>query len=536
MESLTRGLRWRQPALKPIQITKRNTITNHDGTDQDDDAYMIATGEEQPLSPAARLFHEPNFSIYIIAIIGLKNPINPRIVYEKLPQTLLKNPRFSSVQVVDDKNGGIMKWVPTTVNLNNHIIIPNIPQPLDSPDKFLEDYAYNLSKTSIDSSIPMWDLHLLNLKTSQAEAVGIFRIHHSIGDGTSLMSLLLACTRQIDNPDAVPTVPRKKDSNSGWFSSLKSGLGGPWWKGWSMSVCMVFWLVWYTLVDVGLATALFLKDTETPITPQAGVELSPKRFIYRTISLDDMKLIKNAMNMTINDIAIGMTQAGLSHYLNRRYGKGGGGGEDEGATEMKNNLPKKKIRLRSNLLVNIRQSSGIQALADMMEKNTEAKWGNWIGYVILPLTIGIRDNPLDYVREAKATIDRKKHSLEALCSFSVAALVFKLFGVKAAERISHMAIDHTTLGFSNVVGPQEEIGFYGHELEFMAPSCYGHPYGLMINFQSYVNKMTIVLSVDETTIPDPRKLLDDLEASLKLMKEAVPNGLAEYGMSKVASM
>lgn len=43
----------------------------------------------------------------------------------------------------------------------------------------------------------------------------------------------------------------------------------------------------------------------------------------------------------------------------------------------------------------------------------------------------------------------------------------------------------------------------------------------MINFQSYVNKMTIVLSVDESTIPDPQKLLADLEASLILIKEVV---------------
>lgn len=33
--------------------------------------------------------------------------------------------------------------------------------------------------------------------------------------------------------------------------------------------------------------------------------------------------------------------------------------------------------------------------------------------------------------------------------------------------------------------------------------------------------MTIVLSVDENAIPDPHKLLDDLEESLKLIKEAV---------------
>lgn len=43
----------------------------------------------------------------------------------------------------------------------------------------------------------------------------------------------------------------------------------------------------------------------------------------------------------------------------------------------------------------------------------------------------------------------------------------------------------------------------------------------MINFQSYINKMTIVLSVDEETIPDPHLLCDDIVQSLNLIKEAV---------------
>ncbi|KAK0577804.1 hypothetical protein LWI29_000387 [Acer saccharum] len=43
-------------------------------------------------------------------------------------------------------------------------------------------------------STPMWDLHLLNLKTSNAETVAVLCVHHSLGDGTSLMSLFLAST------------------------------------------------------------------------------------------------------------------------------------------------------------------------------------------------------------------------------------------------------------------------------------------------------------------------------------------------------
>lgn len=75
----------------------------------------------------------------------------------------------------------------------------------------------------------------------------------------------------------------------------------------------------------------------------------------------------------------------------------------------------------------------MQDLADVMEKDTEAKWGNWIGIVLLPFKIALRDDPLDYVREAKATIDRKKRSLEAIYTFSISALVLKFLGIKVSN-------------------------------------------------------------------------------------------------------
>jgi hypothetical protein len=44
---------------------------------------------------------------------------------------------------------------------------------------------------------------------------------------------------------------------------------------------------------------------------------------------------------------------------------------------------------------------------------------------------------------------------------------------------------------------------------------------LMIHVVSYANKMNIILSVDEEIVPDPHQLCDDLEESLKLIKDAV---------------
>ncbi|CAL8123720.1 unnamed protein product [Prunus armeniaca] len=511
------GVRLRKPAPIKTKRAKEEEEGRRDGGEAGVDIRNcnkeMMNVEEEPLSPAARLFHEPNFNLHIVAIMGGKTRIYPEVFKANLPHTLLRHPRFSSLLVVDEKNGGKMKWVRTEVDLDKHIIIPDLDPNMESPDQFVEDYIYNLSKTTIDKSKPLWDLHLLNLKTSEAEGTGIFRVHHSLGDGTSLMSLLLACTRQISNPEALPTIPvkKKKDDDKRVFNrGFWWCIFGAWW---------VLKLFWNTFVDVFMfmLTALCLEDTKTPLKGPPGSEFNPRRFVYQTLSLDDMKLIKNAMNLTINDVALGVTQAGLSRYLNRRYGDDEN--KDSGA-EKKNNLPE-NIRLRSTLLINIRPAAGIQALADMMEKNTEAKWGNWIGYVLLPFTIALRDDPLDYIREAKTTIDRKKHSLEAIYTFSIAELVLKLFGIKRASALSHRVISHTTMCFSNLVGPLEEIGFYGHPMAFLAPSSYGQPHALMINFQSYINKMTIVLSVDEETIPDPHLLCDDIVQSLNLVKEAV---------------
>ncbi|XP_042504670.1 wax ester synthase/diacylglycerol acyltransferase 6-like isoform X2 [Macadamia integrifolia] len=431
------GVKSRREDLRPI-VTKsiKKKITEDEVEDE-----RVGEGNEQPLSPASRLFHEPHFNCYILAIMGCTKRVDPDIVKAGLETTLLRHPTFSSIQVVSDGKTGEMSWIRVKVDLEKHVIVPEIEQGMDSHEQFVEHYISNLSRTTIDTSRPLWDLHILNVKTSEAESVSIFRIHHSLGDGTSLMSLLLACTRRTDDPEALPTVPTQKKRV---VQTRTGGFSRPFLALWEL-----FLLIWNTMVDVlmFIATLMFLKDTETPLKGPPGVEFTPKRFVHRTVSLDDIKFIKNSLNMTINDVALGITQAGLSRYLNRRYCEEK---LDKGATEKKNNLPK-KIRLRAALLVNIRPSPGIQVAS-------------------------------------------------ALC---------------------YKVMSRTTMSFTNLVGPVEEICFYGHPLAFLAPSVYGHPHALTINYQSYMNKMTFVLAIDPDVIPDPQQLCSDLEESLKLIKNTI---------------
>ncbi|XP_055827791.1 wax ester synthase/diacylglycerol acyltransferase 11-like isoform X1 [Solanum dulcamara] len=463
--------------------------------------------EQEPASPATRLFHTKTLNCHIIAILGCTTKINRDVIKKGLESTLINHPRFSSVPVVDEKKG-VRKWMKTTINVEEHIVCPNLDPDMDSPDEFLENYTSNLTTIPLDLTKPLWEVHILNFKTSEANAIGILKLHHSIGDGMSIISLILACTRKASDPEALPTIPsstKKEKNDVGFFRRFCYYV-------WFL--CMVFW---YTAVDavLFLATVLFLKDTETPMKGGAGVEHSPKRLVHVTISLDDMKIVKNALSMTINDVVMGMAQAGFSRYLNRRYGKKNGKGSSK-----TNNLPK-NIRLRGSIVFNIRPSTGIKALAEMMEKKSKAKWGNKIGYVLTRIPISLPDNPLDYIRQAKTIIDRKKLSLESRFSFSTAKLTQDIFGSKVAAKVTRRVLSSTTVLISNVVGPQEEITFFGHKLAYVAPTTFGLPYAVTIHFQSYCNKMTISMSVDPEVIPDPYQLLDDLQDSLQMFKEVV---------------
>lgn len=95
----------------------------------------------------------------------------------------------------------------------------------------------------------------------------------------------------MNDPLALPTVPIKKKqekkNDHTWFWRITSMF-------WS-----TFQVFLNTVVDVFMftATTLFLKDTQNPLKGPPGVEFTPRRIVYRTVSLDDIKLVKNAMTL-----------------------------------------------------------------------------------------------------------------------------------------------------------------------------------------------------------------------------------------------
>lgn len=167
---------------------------------------------------------------------------------------------------------------------------------MEAPDEFVEDYASKLSRIPMDLKKPLWEIHILNVKTSDANSTVLMKIHHSIGDGVSLLYLVHACSRQISNPDSLPSFPttNKLIKNSCDGGGLMVRFWGSIWT--TLMVCF------YTFIDCTLfvATILFLKDRETPLNPARDIGVERTRttwFVHRIVSLDDVRLVKAAMNM-----------------------------------------------------------------------------------------------------------------------------------------------------------------------------------------------------------------------------------------------
>uniref|UniRef100_A0A0D3EUI0 O-acyltransferase WSD1 C-terminal domain-containing protein n=1 Tax=Oryza barthii TaxID=65489 RepID=A0A0D3EUI0_9ORYZ len=410
--------------LRKRQLTVRTTSSNGgNGFRVGGGKGAAAATPPEPVSPSARLLED----FFIVVVIGIATPVNDPVARAGIAAQFARYPRFRSIQVTDE-DGGNPRWVRTTLNVDDHIIYPELDMDAVAadPDKAVEDYVASLS------------------------------------------------TRTGARPR--PPASAGALAFAAWLWSFVA-------------------LAWHTVVDVAsfFATTMFLKDPHTLFKRVKHGEFQRKRIVHRGLSFDDVKLVKNAMN------------GSMMCWL---------GSRDKDTDE--------DIRLRSILLVNLRPTTSLHAYVDMINsgREDEVKWGNALGFIILPFFIGVHKDPLDYVRKAKKVVDRKKSSLEVVFTHLAAEVILKLFGLKAAAAIFHRMISHTTISFSNMIGPVEQVEFCGHPVVFIAPSGYGPPEALTVNFQSYVNTMMVNLAVDEAQFPDCHELLDDFSESLRQIKDA----------------
>ncbi|KAH9313602.1 hypothetical protein KI387_022229 [Taxus chinensis] len=474
---------------------RQKLVTVHGGSD----AVVIDAGD-QPLTPFGRIFKRWDTIIY--CMIFLKNEVDEDVLKEEFTQAILHHPRFCSVLVRDKK--GKEFWRKTKLDIDKHIVVkelsPDEAKDESFPNKFLADLIFGCP---LDEQKPLWDVHAFRVNLKDVSGCFIIRVHHALGDGISLLSFALARCRGVAEPDRPLVLPNPIKFDTLGNKSRVFGFLILLWK--------LILFAWYTLIDVIYFSSriIWLQDSKMPIKGHAGVEFWPKKLATANFKIQDMSIVKDAVNGTINDVLVSIVSTGFRRYLEMK------------CPEMEKKGSIEKLRLSGLCMVNTRMATGTQELSKMLKGDPSARWGNDMGFVLLRLCLKKFEDPLDSVRQAKAMIERKKLSLEAIFTYAFAAFVMKFIGPKAASAIDYRALANTTFVLSNVRGPSEEIMFAGNPLSFISATTSGLPQAVTLHMVSYMGKAFLQVLVARDVIPDPEVLAQCFEDSLKELKDAV---------------
>eukprot|EP01018_Ginkgo_biloba_P010240 Gb_13458 [translate_table: standard] len=447
----------------------------------------------QSVSPAGQLLSNSVLSLCVHAIFEFEQPIHVNNFKKAINDILLpQNPRFSCILRKDEE--GVLRWEKTEVNVDDHVILPahSPPDHHDDDDQIeydelVNEYISCLHLNPLPQSRPPWEFHILNYKTSNAAATLIINVHHALGDGISLMSLMFACVRQADNPALLPTFPSSKHfKKSGHRFQSSRG----------HSLCHHFskrvLILWYTLTDfiTSLLRSKWIDDSSLPFRGlDHGVEFLPKVFSTTTFSLDDIRQIKKSIGGTVNDVITGVIFYGIQRYLRISLS-----GENNLVAEPNSRsiLSKmRKLRVTALALINTRTQSGLQDLGEMMKAGTPTPWGNHFGFLHLPIPVEELENPLDFVRSAKKVLDRKKMSLGVSLTNTVVGYLARLKGTQAAAKFIYNTIANTSLGISNLVGPMEKMTMVGNPVKSFFFFVSGAPHTLSVTIMSYMNSVRV---------------------------------------------
>lgn len=243
--------------------------------------------DDEPLTPAGRLFLHPKMDTIIHCLFGFEYTIGIDEIKSAVSNSvMLQHPRFCSLMVRD--RHGREHWRKTQIDIDRHVIL--VDQPLgDDTTRAVNEYLADLAVSSpLSADKPLWEFHVL-----MPHNCAVFRIHHSLGDGISLMSMLLASCRTVDDATKVPSL-------GGGGQRMSSGGGGGgggvrWKQILLILIGLLKTLVFGLMFIFQFILKFWIRDRKTVITGGAGVELWPRKLATATFRLDDMKAVKNAI-------------------------------------------------------------------------------------------------------------------------------------------------------------------------------------------------------------------------------------------------
>lgn len=463
-----------------------------------------------PVSPTGQYLNSSVLSLTIVAVLEFQVPIHDLQTFSLLKNMFIPiNQRFSSI-MVGEKNG-TKKWKKVEVNVKDHVRVAIFPAG-KSPeyyDNYLSEYISRISLESLPEHQPLWEVHLLPFPTTNAAGNLIFKLHHALGDGYSLIGALLSCLKRAENPSLPLTFPSRRLSKSHEGADVKSLL--------KRVPQVSSWLV-NTMLDFGWSVlkSSVLKDDVSPIrSGDVGLEVLPMDITTMEFDLDHIKQIKTSLKVTLNDVITGVILLGTRLYMEGEEKNSG----DSNSTAL--------------VLLNTRNVEGYKSISEMVKPKATMPWGNHFSFLHVPLPKlsnpspghdpSAKFNPLDFVFASHQIIKRKRNNAAALLTGGLLDHVRKIKGPETTARYIYNTMSNSSMGITNLIGPLEQMTLSDHPISGLYFAVAGVPQSLEITVLSYVGKLRIAIAVEKDFI-DLKKLKACIQSSFDTMfKAAVPS-------------
>jgi len=473
-------------------------------------AHDTPRSERMSRVDTAWLRMDNDVNVMMIVGVWLLTPaITLHALKERIGDKLLKYDRFRQKALADAMGAS---WVlDDTFDINNHVVPQTLtPQAGESERHALQRLCGQLASSHLDPQRPLWQFHLID--NYEGGCALIARVHHCIGDGISLISVMLSITdggvdppkrdrnhkRRSDKAGAASAAEERSDDRSDQGDWLADAVLKP------LTDLTVKAIAMYgggvaksmemlanpqqpllgsmdmarsglqVISDVG-ALALMADDSPTLLK---GKPNGRKVVAWsEPLPLDDVKAIGKGLGCSINDVLLSCAAGAIGAYLRER-------GQDPSGKEIRAMVP-----------VNLRPLD--QAW----------KLGNRFGLAPLVLPIGI-DNPVQRVYAVRQRMDDLKGSYQPLLAFAVLALS-GLFIKPVQDTVLGLFAKKATAVMTNVPGPAKPLMFCGSTLRqtmFWVPAS--GDIGVGVSILSYGGGVQFGLITDEKLCPDPQAIID----------------------------
>ena len=430
----------------------------------------------------------------IVGVWLLSPAITLAALRERIATRFLQYERFRHKAVIDALGAS---WVEDEAfDQHLHVVAePLYRGPGQSERAALQQLCGELADTPLDPGRPLWQFHLIDHYEDGCAI--IVRIHHCIGDGIALVSVMNSITDGGADPPQhrMPHPAHAEHGDSDWLSEAvlrpltaiavkalnRSGDGvagaldmlahpkEPLQSGADLARAGL-----HVLADLA-ALALMADDSPTRLK---GKPVGRKVVAWgEPMPLDEVKAVGQSLNCSINDVLLACVSGAIGAWLIDQ-------GDDPTGAEIRAMVP-----------VNLRPLDQAWRL------------GNRFGLAPVVLPIGMA-NPVERVYAVRARMGQLKGSFQPLLAYGVLA-VTGLFVKPVQDLVLGMFSKKTTAVMTNVPGPRELLKLCGSTLRqsmFWVPAS--GDVGVGVSILSYGGGVQFSLVTDAALCARPQEIID----------------------------